>query len=220
MPPRNFLVTLIGLLLAGAPATAMTIVVSPDPPPPADVLIGYDEAADVGGYLCTHGTGVVVDVGQTFRLSYPAVLDRITLKLRPLTDGTAGQPVTLVFGTFTDPADDSMNELLAAETQVLPLEIPTGEVRYVTFDIADLVLEAGRQYGFLFGFTGGDHLKDGRLEVLHLGTDVYADGQSVEEAGAVSLANGYDLVFFLHTSAIFVDGFESGDTSAWSATVP
>lgn len=198
MKSPDVLLALLGLLLAGGPATAMTVSVSPDPPSPADVLVGHDVAAEVGSYLCTHGTGTAVDIGQTFRLDRSAVLDRITLKLRPVTDRTAGELVTLVLGTFSDPADDSMNQLLAAETQVLPSSIPTGEVRYVTFDIADLSLEGGRQYGFLLGFTGGDHVKDARLDVLHVGADAYVDGQAVEEAGAVTSPFAYDLVFFLH----------------------
>lgn len=196
MLSRASLLTL-GLLLAGVPAAAMTISVSPDPPAPADVLVGRDAAGDVGSYLCTHGTGTVIDVGQTFRLSRSAVLDRITLKLRPMTDRTTGELVTLVLGTFTGPGDDSMNELLAAETWVLP-SIPTGEVRYVTFDIADLRLDGDRQYGFLLGFTGGDHVREARLDVLHVGADAYLDGQAVELVGAVTSAYPYDLAFFLH----------------------
>ena len=208
------------LLVTALPAAAMTITVSPDPPPMTDVLLGYDVAGDVGAYLCTHGRGTVVDIGQTFRLDQAAVLERITIKVRPMSDGTTGELVTLKFGTFSDPDDDSMNELLAAETQILPAEIPTGEERYVTFDIFDLTLAAERQYGFLLGFTGGDHVKDARLDMLHVGSDAYADGQAVEMAGAITSSLGYDLVFFLHIRSVFIDGFESGDTSPWSATEP
>jgi hypothetical protein len=71
-------------------------------------------------------------------------------------------------------------------------------VRYVTFDIADVSLEGGRQYGFLLGFIGGDHVRDARLDVLHVGADTYAGGQAVEQAGAVTSAFAYDLVFYLH----------------------
>ena len=181
---QRILYVLPVLLVAGLPAAAM-IVVSPDPPSTADVLVGRDVAGDVGSYLCSHGSATVVDVGQTFRLSRSAVLDRITLKVRPMTDRTTGELVTLMLGTFTDPGDDSMNELLAAETCVLPTAIPTGEVRYVTFDVADFPLEADRQYGFL-------------LDLLHAGGDVYADGLAVEKAGAITSALANDLVFFLH----------------------
>ena len=203
MSRRSFLLTLIGLLLAGsglAPAVSAVemIVVSPDPPSMADVLVGRDAAGDVGSYLCSHGSGTVVDLGQTFRLSRPATLDRITLKVRPLTDRTTGELVTLVLGTYTDPDDDSMNELLATETCVLPTAIPTGEVRYVTFDVDDLPLEAHRQYGFSLGFTGGGNVNNARLDVLHLGDDAYPGGLAVEKAGAITTALPNDLVFFLH----------------------
>jgi hypothetical protein len=194
----SFLSTCIVVLLVAAPAAAMTVTVSPFPPPPAEVILGYDVPADAGSYLCSHGSATVVDLGQTFRLTRPTTLDKITLKVRPMTDRTAGELVTLVFGTYTDPSDDSMNELLAAETRVLPSTIPTGELRYVTFDVTDLPLAANRQYGFLLGFTGGGNVNDARLDVMHVGEDAYPGGQAVEKAGAVTSAYPYDLAFFLH----------------------
>ena len=220
MPRPVFPLILTALLLTGLPAASMTISVSPEPPPMTGVLVGYDADDDVGSYLCTHGTQTVVDLGQTFRLSQLSILDRITLKLRPLTDRTAGELVLLVLGAFAGPGDDSMDELLAYEIQVLPSTLPTGEVRYVTFDIADFPLEAERQYGFSLGFVGGGNVNNARLEVLHVGEDAYPDGLAIEKAGAVTTALPNDLVFFLHTEVLFADGFESGDAGAWSATHP
>ena len=55
--------------------------------------------------------------------------------------------------------------------------------------------------------------------MLHLGADAYAGGQAIWRAGAVTSAFAYELVFFLHVDCVFIDGFESGDTGAWSVTV-
>ena len=52
-------------------------------------------------------------------------------------------------------------------------------------------------------------------------------GQADEPAGGIAvsdgyvfLANGGGLFIFRECGPLFTDGFESGDTSAWSATVP
>lgn len=185
--------------MSSLPTGAMIVTSSPEPPATEGLILGFDTENDVGSYLCTHGTGTAIDMGQTFRLSSPAVLDKVTFKLRALTEQTPGELVTLSFGTFTDPLDHSMNELLAAETRGLPSALPIGEAQYVTFDIANQSLEADRQYGFVLGFTGGGNVNNARMDVLNVGDDAYTDGIAVERDGAViTMAREHDLVFFLH----------------------
>ncbi len=184
-----------------SPAAAMTLTTSPLAPPASEVILGFD-AADEGSYLCTHGSAVAVDVGQTFLAVSPMTLDKITLKVRAASDDTRGELVTLKLGTFTDETDAEMNEVLAAETALLPQALLPGVTLYLTFDLEDVVLEAGRHYGFLLGFTGGGNVNDARLEVLHLGEDAYAGGQAVTlEAAVQASAMEHDLAFFLHGSA-------------------
>ncbi len=182
------------------PAAAMTLTTSPLAPPASEVILGFD-AADEGSYLCTHGSAAAVDVGQTFLAASPTILDKITLKVRAATDDTRGELVTVKLGTFTDAADEEMNEVLAAETAVLPAALVPGVTLYLTLDLEDVSLEAGRYYGFLLGFTGGGNVNDARLDVLHLGEDAYGDGQAVALEGAVlSSSMEHDLAFFLHGS--------------------
>jgi len=217
MCQRIILWSIAGLLVIAAPAAATTVTMSATPPPPDDVVIAVDVADDVGCYLCSHGRAQIQDLGQTFRSAVPFSLAKITLKVRALTEETAGESVTLYLGTYSDPGDYSMDEVLAAGTVDLPPDLPVGEVRYLTFHIAGLDLEADRQYGFRLAFTGYGCVYDARLDLLHAGDDAYPEGLAVETAGTVPSPLGFDLVFFVHDSSlIFVDGFESGDTSMWS----
>ncbi len=175
----------VAVYLATAPVTAMTVTTSPLAPDAADTILAFDAATYQGGYLCSHGSATAVDVGQTFLSVAPATLDKITLKVRAASDDTRGELVTLKLGTFTDGRDEEMNEVLRAETAILPQALTPGVTLYLTFDFADLVLEAGRHYGFLLGFSGGGNVNNARLEVMHLGADAYGDGQAIMLEGAV-----------------------------------
>lgn len=198
LPRRICFLSLACLLLAAFPAAAMIVTASPEPPPPAEVFLGFDSAVYAGGYLCSHGSATAVDLGQTFAVSSPVTLEKITLKVRAETD-VRGELVTLFLGTFTDPDDHGMNEILAAETRGLPSTLAVGEILYLTFDIQDFPLDADRQYGFVLGFSGGGNVNNARLEILHLGEDAYPGGQAVSVEGAFTSALEHDLVFFLRT---------------------
>ncbi len=205
------------LLVIAAPAAATTVTMSATPPPPGDVVIAVDVDDDVGCYLCSHGRTQIQDLGQTFRPPVPFTLAKITLKVRALTEETPGESVKLVLGTFSDPDDYDMDEVLATETVDLPPDLPVGEIRYLTFHLTGLDLEADRQYGFRFAFTGYGCVYNARIDLLHADTDAYSEGLAVQTAGTVSSPLAYDLVFYLSNSTlIFADGFESGDVSMWS----
>ena len=220
MRRRIILWSVACLLAIAAPTTATTVTMSATPPPPGDVVIAVDVADDVGCYLCSHGRSQIQDLGQTFRPPVPFTLAKITLKVRALTEETPGESVTLFLGTFSDPNDVDMDEVLTTATVDLPPDLPVGEVRYLTFHLAGLDLEADQQYGFRFAFTGYGCVYNARIDLLHTADDAYPDGLAVQTAGTVATPLGFDLVFYLHdsniSSIIFADGFESGDTSMWS----
>lgn len=214
---RTILAGIASLLLVTTPAATMTISMSTGPPITTDVIVAVDVEEDFGCYLCSHGTAAVVDIGQTFRLPAPSSLGRVTIKVRALTEQTPGELVTLIVGTYTDPGDDSMDQVLVAETEALPLTLPVGEVRYLTFDMVDLFLAADQQYGFQLAFTGGTHVKEARLELLHVGSDAFPLGLAVETVGTITAPLPYDLVFYLHRGPlVFADSFESGDLGPWT----
>jgi len=195
MSIRAILGAVVPLLLAAGGSSALTVT-SASTPPASGVLLSRDVAGDAGSYLCDRGIGTASQIGQTFRLPAAADLTRITLRARPETN-VAGTLVILYFGTFSDTDDATMNTLMASEIAPLPNPLPTGEVVYLTFDLADQDLEAGQQYGFVLGFSGGDHPGDAQLDLLHVGADSYADGQAIEWAGLQETALANDLVFYL-----------------------
>ena len=65
---------------------------------------------------------------------------------------------------------------------------------------------------------------DGVNPAAHEGWEVLVRGERIVAAGRSPRPGnptGYDSVFLrLHAGGLFADGFESGDTSAWSASVP
>ena len=188
------------LLVATSPAAA-AVATSADPSPPSSgLLLAFDATTD-DGYDWRHGRATAIAVGQTFRLGNPGEeleLDAVTVRITAETP-VGNEVVSLVLGTFSDPADATMNELVAMETGTLPAALDTVEVPlYVTFDLPDVTLEGGRQYGFLLVFEGGGAVNDNRARVHHLGEDGYAGGTAFQEEGAFSEPLPFDLVFFLH----------------------
>lgn len=178
----------------------MTISQQEAAPEGPDVLLRAD-GPFLGGHDLVHGSGVAVDVGQTFRLSTQASLDRVTLRVEALSS-IGGELVTFRLGTFSDAQDAEMDELLWAEVAPLPSDLPIDEARWVTFELREpLALVAGRQYGFLLGFTGGGGVHDARARITHLGADVETAGSSVLDFGAFQEAFPEDLAFLLHGDA-------------------
>lgn len=194
---RRLAFLFVALVALASATSALTITHSPLPPSGSDVALALDVVGDQGGHPLEHGTGMSIDVGQTFRLAQPLTLDRVTFKVRAVTE-IAGELMTVWIGTYSDGDDSSRNELLRVEYAALPADLPVDQVRYLTFDLDyGVALEPNRQYGVVIGFTGGGHVKDARAEVLHLGGDVYGDGTAVSEFGAFTDTLAEDLVFFL-----------------------
>lgn len=196
MPSAQQVLSAAALLLIAGAATshAMTVTSSPAPPN-GPFVIASEVPGDVGSYSCTRGTGAGIQIGQTFRRSESFDLDRITLRVRP-ENAVAGVLVVLYVGSFAD-EDASMDALLAAEIRALPEDLPIDALSYLTFDISNLHLDANTQYGFVLGFSGGDHPGPVDLAILHVGADSYASGRAIEWTGLEETALPHDLVFFL-----------------------
>lgn len=195
---RRLPLLLVSLSLLAGAASALTITHSTIPPSGPALAFALDAATDAGGHPLEHGSGMSIDVGQTFRLSQPLTLERVTFKVRAVTE-IAGELMTVWIGTYSDGEDSSRNELLRVEYGALPADLPLDQVRYVTFDLDyGVALAADRQYGVVIGFTGGGHVRDARAEVLHLGGDLYGAGSAISEYGSSFTGTlDEDLVFYL-----------------------
>ena len=196
--PKALAIFWLAILSAGSATAGLRVTHSALPPTGSDLLLAYDVSAYQGGYDLQHGSAIAIDLGQTFRLSRAARLDKVTVRLRPETD-LGHDALYLFVGTYTDPQDHSMNEVLHYELGGIPDDLPVHVDRYVTLDLAAPVpLEADRQYGFKIAFAGGGNVNDARAEILHLGEDRYPAGLAFDDAGAFTSPLEFDLAFFLH----------------------
>ncbi len=191
----------IAALTASPVGAALEITVQDTPPAGPEVLLASTAPAQTGTYVLTHGTGMTVGVGQTFRFPRPVELDRITLMGRSLTTQVPGELVTLMILTFDGVADATPDQAVASGIAAMPPSLLVGETSYLVFDLDDVDLEAGRQYGFLIDFSGGGGVNDSRVDVFHTTADSYAGGLAfLREAGkdgAIYTAMPADLVFYL-----------------------
>jgi hypothetical protein len=184
-----------------APAAAALPVTASGTPPAEGLLLSLAAPPDRGGYLIQHGTGADTSVGQTFRLTAPGRLEAITILFTPETE-IDGEQMTFRFGTLDDAGDVTFEDVLQVDLGTLP-DLDVGEAVYLTFDLADLDLQTGRQYGFELGFEGGGGVSDARARVHHLGDgdEPYAGGLAFRCAGAFCEPLEHDLVFFLQGDA-------------------
>jgi hypothetical protein len=196
-----FVATSIATLSTVAAHAALSVSTQGSPPTGPGVLLASPAPAGPGSYLMTHGTGMAVGVGQTFRFDRVAELDRITVLLEPLTLEVPGDEVTLLVTTFDGVADVTPDAMLYSGVAALPTSLEVGESAYVVFDLDDLTLDAGHQYGFMIEFAGGGNVNDARAEIANTATDTYAAGRPflVESGkdGTVYEAMSADLVFYL-----------------------
>lgn len=204
MKKLALVLVLAAVLAAVTPAAShatLAITAQSTPPTGSQVLLASPAPAAPGTYLMTHGSGMAVGVGQTFRLDRQAELDRITVLLEPMTWETPGESVTLRILTFDGVADVTPDRVVASGVAALPSSLAMGSAYYTVFDLDDVTLDAGRQYGFLIDFTGGGDVNDARAEISHTGGDTYAAGRPFllesGKAGDVYVARTSDLVFYL-----------------------
>jgi len=195
---RRPLALLLPLVLAASAAFGLTITQSASPPESSSALVfALDAPSDLGSHPWVHGSGIAINLGQTFRLASPVLLDRVTVKARATTD-IGNELVTLWIGEYGGATDATRDELLRVEYAPLPADLPVGEVRYLTFELGTPVpLLANQQYGFELGFSGGGGVNDARAELLHLGGDLYAAGTAYSDFGGFADPLAEDLAFFL-----------------------
>jgi len=196
-----FLAMSIAIVSTPASRAGLDVTAQSTPPAGSQVLLASPAPAEPGTYLMTHGTGMAVGVGQTFRFDRVVELDRITILMEPLTPEVPGEEVTLLIMTFDGVADVTPDALVTTGVAALPPSLEVGESSYVVFDLDDLTLEAGRQYGFAIDFTGGGEVNDARAELANTTADTYGAGRPflVESGkdGTVYAGMTADLVFYL-----------------------
>jgi len=138
-----------------APPGAMTV--SQDSAAPAtDVIISQTGNAHSTPFRWNQPAGTdrnPRDTGQSFLPSADFTLDKITVNVSSLASTAYdGQPVTLELFKLTDGSDPWPDSMEAIGKGNLPSGMKTsfeGGDTYLTFDIGDVALSAGQQYGFL-----------------------------------------------------------------------
>jgi len=224
LAPRHsmaiFVALAIVVVVPPACRAALDVTARSAPPTGSQVLLASPAPTAPDGFLMTHGSGMAVGVGQTFRFDRRVELDRITVLLEPMTVETPGEGVVLEIFTFDGMADVTPDRVVSSGVGALPAALQVGTASYVVFDLDDLALEAGVQYGFLLQLAGGGDVNDARAELANTATDSYALGRPfLEEAGkdgSVYLAEISDLVFYLEGSMESPPG-ECEDPSAGPA---
>lgn len=174
--------------------------------PPAQTAVAFDSDGSPLDRQVRRGAGAEVAQGQTFSFPVDTVLEDITVKLEAKDQPLDGVVVALEMYEFSGVDDYEPNAMLAVDGWDNPqlFQLPAGlnvsDPVYVTFDIADLTLVGGQQYGFLVRFPEGAPAAE--TWVHHLDTDAYSDGMpfSLEGANWKGATITSDLVFFLTTS--------------------
>lgn len=206
---------LIGFL--GALPSRAVMPVGVDSDPPVGTFLAACRAGDEteAGYPWTHGSGTALGVGQTFRLTRGATLDRLTFRLRQEYElAGAGADLSLLR------LRDGSWELIAFQSGPLPWDLPENEAVYVTLDPADVALEAETTYAFLLEIAGGGHV-NAAGEILHVGADRYSGGKAFRSEGGHFVDLPYDLEFFLQGSAqtagdaLLLNGDRFAVTATW-----
>ena len=183
----------------------MTITSSSAAPASGDIMLSFDttEMAANNFFTIARGGGASgvgggeSAYGQTFRLDVPVTLDAITIKTR-VTQDVAGLPLLLWFGEgFSGVTDSGLSSLMVESTAPLPdVMNQPGDVHYVTMDIEDQMLLAGKTYAFLPRFGSGGGVTHPEMEVGFMGAYAYPDGAAFNLNYSTILNN--EMVFFLH----------------------
>ena len=201
MKTRHILFTLLpalALALAAHPSLAQ-FTVAAEAPLAGDVAVGALPAV-AGDFAWTHGTGMTVDVGQTFKAPAGFSLYGVTVRVRAET-GVAGRSVSfqvLELGPGGDPATGTP---LAITAERLPTALAPDVTLYLTLRLPTAVsLEADGRYAFLLHFEGGGNVNDARARLFH-GGDVYADGTAFQDSGGFVSSLPGDLLFLVHGGA-------------------
>lgn len=192
---RPLLLLAMVVALAGPPAVAQPTV-SAQPPLSGDVALGALPTV-VGDFPWTHGTGMTVDVGQTFRAATDFSLQGVTVQVKA-ESGVAGRSVAFQVLELAPGGDPATGTPVAIAVDRLPTALAPGVTLYLTLEWPTPVsLQADGRYAFLLQFEGGGDVNLARARLLH-GGDVYAGGTAFEDSGGFVRTLPGDLVFLLH----------------------
>lgn len=220
-PGRLGLLVAMAVMLFPCCSYGMEITKCDAAPSGNDVLIGFDTDGvgsqqffpmGRGGGSSGVGGGETA-YGQTFSFDANVLLDKITFKVRTTQD-VSGVPLLLWFGTgYTGQLKSGLSSLILEPEAPLPSGMGVGgDPWYLTLDIEDQPLEAGRTYAFMprfaSGGSGGNHPE---MEVGFMGRYAYDDGAAFTfDAGfGYNTILNNEMVFFLHGETIpFIGDFD------------
>jgi len=120
------------------------------------------------------------DLGQSFLVGAGGlVLDKISVNIATLASSAYdGGSVTMDIFTLTDGSDFTPDSNVATESGTLPAGMKSsfdGGDTYLTFDVTDVTLSAGQQYGFLLMHGAQQSIGDNML-LESQANSAYTDG--------------------------------------------
>jgi len=168
----------------------------------SDILYAIHAANPIGQWLTGGADGLLS--GVEFSLGVGgSPSDVLVVEVFDFTGGTLG---ALRGSTSISPSD------LGSAQTVLDVNAITATV--IPLEDLDIVISSGETIAIWL--TTAATLPD-HFSVYSHTTDGYPNGELITTGGTVS---GYDLMFKTFVARpVFADGFESGDTFDWSATV-
>ena len=218
----NYKLTLLIVLLAVMwvmPLQAALVTQSASAPV-TDVVISQTSADSSLPWRWTAAAGVdnnPRDVGQSFLVGPDGMtLDAITVRINSLgsADFDSGSMTVSLF-TLTDSTDFTPDTIVATESGLLPSNMKAsfdaGDT-YLTFDIADVVLSANTQYGFLLmhdaEVSGANMLLDTKSH------SAYTDGTAIQRYNRGTAGDTY------LQGQVWIGGFQPADLRFYLQEVP
>lgn len=158
-------------------------------------------------------------LGQSFTVGKNGILSAVEVALMPWFDPSAPLEVEIrdVSGGVPGTIIDDSVTLWPDDLGPFPASLGAQEVTATLIRLEDLeiAVSVGDQLGILL--TTAEVMPSG-YSVRFAGEGSYADGQMFTPFGP---NDGADLVFKTFVAVpLFDDGFETGDTDAWSTSVP
>ena len=199
------IVAVAGLVLAltGSAPGAMIISMSSSAPT-ANVAISQTGGGTLQQFNYSQtGDNMPRDAGQSFLVGPGGLtLDKITVNLNRLnTPNYDGKSMTLEIFTLTDGSDFTPNSTVSTEGGSFLADMQSqynSNNTYLTFDITDVALSAGQQYGFLLMHDANVGAYDMRVHRNSAGEGGYTDGIGIVQLQSTTFsAMGGDLEFYL-----------------------
>jgi len=189
------------------------------------------------GYLGGSRRGVAVSGGYAYDVGdyYFEVID-VSDPWAPVQVGglysSAGGYGVAVSGGYAYVAFPDASGLLSRGLDVIDVSEPTAPVEVGFLDTPTSAWDVAVSRGYAYvvvgdEFTGGLYVIDVSTPSAPVEAGYHEAGQADDIVGGIAVSGGHvflanwgGLFVFRECGWLFFDGFESGDTSAWSATVP